>query len=156
MEIVTISPHQILVDLTDCVTTCNTKVSRRLKRLRVVCKLLCIDPDNYINQLIIQQEIFLSIDKDSINAYLSAPPAPDADEVNLPISMNKDTYIKSIIASQLTSHMNRDLNLYRLTSRLLHTLFSCIKDHPLLGQLVVDKKLLLIQKNNKVFSLFSC
>ena len=106
-----VSPSQILHDLTDCVTTVNTKVSKRLKRLRVACLCLDINPDTYIAELVIAKEKGVDIPIQDFRTYLNLPVGKHENGLFELDNSDYNDSVKKGVESILTSHLNSDLKL---------------------------------------------
>lgn len=146
IDIPCVSPQQILEDLTDCVTTCPMKVQKRLNRLRVVCRAMNMDPDVHLSTLILAEERNMSVSSDAILEYIYRPPCSQDDLMVEWMNEGYDDTIKKIIEAELTSRLNTDLTLYRITCGLALRIFKRVKRHSILGSLVEDRRILFIHK----------
>jgi len=141
-----VSTHQIFHDLEDCITSSNTKVEKRLQRLRVVCMLMGIEPDIYISHLKICEEESPKVTLEEVQNFLSRPlPLPDSQTILFDHEPGDDK-AKKLVESQLTSKLNSDLTLYKITCGIVSRLFCKIKRHPIFRELVKNKQIILVHK----------
>ncbi len=141
-----VSPTQILHDLTDCVTTCDMKVAKRLNRLKVVCHAMGIDYDQYISRHILVEERNMTIGDDEVLAYLQRPPAANQEfEIELKMEGYDDT-IKKVIEAELTSRLNSDLTLYCITAGIASRIFKRVARHSIFAPLVRDRSIIFVHK----------
>lgn len=141
-----VSPQQILHDLTDCVTTVNTKVAKRLRRLRVACVCLGIDADMYISQLVIAKEKGIDIPITDILHFLNRPPAKHEGGLFELENLDYDDSIKKAVEATLTAELNSDLSLYLETCKIAHKIVTRIINHSIFGPLFNDKRIIFIHK----------
>lgn len=141
-----VSPIQILHDLTDCVTTVNTKVTKRLKRLRVACLCLDIDPDTYISNLMVAKEKGIDIPLCDIIQYLNRPPAKHEGGLFELENQDYDDSVKKTVEAQLTAELNSDLDLYMETCKIANKIVVRIIHHSIFGPLFNDKRIIFIHK----------
>jgi predicted nucleic-acid-binding protein len=141
-----VSPVQILHDLTDCVTTVNTKVSKRLKRLRVACLCLSINPDVYIAELVIAKEKGVDLPIQDFIEYLERPPGKHEDGLFEMKNQDYDDSVKKGVESILTAQLNSDLTLYYATCEIAHNIVNRIIHHSIFGPLFDDKRIIFIHK----------
>ena len=147
IKIPIVSPINVLYDLTDCVTTVNTKVSKRLKRLRAVCLCLNMDPETYISQLVIAKEKGIDIPIANVLEYLNrAPSKNETGIIELPTSEEYDESVKKYIEAMLTAKLNSDLSLYYETCEVAHKIVNRIRHHLLFGPLFDDKRIIFVHK----------
>lgn len=140
-----VSPIQILHDLTDCVTTTNTKISKRLKRLRVACKCLNIDPDTYISNLVIPNEVGASVPLSDFKEYLERPEG--SHEIGLfELTGAPNGVAKKAVEAVLTYELNSDLTLYYETCIIANKIVRKIQKHPLFGPFFDDKRIIFVHK----------
>lgn len=140
-----VSPIQILHDLTDCVTTTNTKISKRLKRLRIACKCLNIDPDTYISNLVIPKELGVNLPLSEFKEYLERPEGSHESGI-FELTGSSDDVAKKAVEAVLTSELNSDLTLYYETCIVANKIVRKIQKHPLFGPFFDDKRIIFVHK----------
>lgn len=148
MKLNCVSKQQIMHDLVDCITSCNTKVQKRIKRLELLCILMGIDPKNYIQSLKICAEISTEIDLNSLFEYLLLPKTKSEElTVYLSTDTPNDT-LKRLIESELTKKLNtvRGLDTYRFTCGIVNELWERIRKHTIFKELTETRDLLLLYK----------
>lgn len=155
LEIPCVTPIQIFSDLTDCVTTCNTKIKKRLARLRIVCKALNINADTYIDQLVIPQEKVSSYTTRAVLDFVSKTIPTESTDVYLPKD-GPDDGVKKFVEARLTSSLNSDLGLYRLSSNIMRQLYSIVRKDSILGPLVDAGRIILVHKGGIAQRLVMC
>jgi len=139
-----VSSLQILHDLVDCVTHSRTKVDKRIQRLTVMCTLIGVDPEIYISNLKICKEKTPLISINDIKEFISKPlPIHENERVIFDHSPADDS-IKKLLEARLTTKLNADLILYKITCGIVSRLFCKIKRHPTFKALVANKQIILV------------
>lgn len=141
-----VSPLQIFDDLKDCVTSSSTKVQKRLNRLRVLCILLKIDPDVFISHLKVCEEKNINPSIESIKKFINRPLPNNSSEIIIFDKEPVDDSIKKLLESILTSKLNSDLMLYKITCGIVRRLMNSANRHSILGPLIKRKQLILVHK----------
>ena len=141
-----VSPIQILHDLTDCLTTVNTKIAKRLARLKVVCKCVGIDADQYISHLVIQKEIGVNISADEIEEYCLRAKINNTEEIVTLNNSPKDETVKKAIEAALTSSLNSDTLLYSQACIISNIFVERVRHHSVFGPLFNDKRIIFVYK----------
>ncbi len=147
LRIPVVSPEQILHDLTDCVTSTNVKIAKRLRRLEVVCKCLDINYDDYLSKLTIPVESILEFEEAALDDYLSKPPCKNDDPVvRLEETDQSDDKYKKTLEALLTASLNNDMVLYLATSEIAVKIVKRLSNHSIFGPLLRDKKIVFVHK----------
>lgn len=155
VEITTVSMHFLLHDLTDCITTCPQKIAKRLRRLRRVCILMGIDPDAYIRGLVIPEEVNAHATDEEILNFMRSNQHEEYYGYE-PIVYEKDRVlndtVKKLIESELTSGLNADGELYKLTCRnISRPLYNHLLSHGVLGDLLRSGDLIMVHKGGVAY-----
>jgi hypothetical protein len=146
IELTFVSPKQILHDLEDCVTTSPLKVTKRLNRLRALCKMMKIDPDAYISRLVVAEEKNMVVTNEQINEFLQHEITNTDSRVTFAPDREIDDTVKKVIEAELTAKLNKDLTLYKITCNLTHRLTKRISKHSVFGPLYRDRKIIFVHK----------
>ncbi len=147
-----ISPMQILQDLTDCVTTCGQKVSKRLNRLRVVCECLDINPNTFTSNLVIAKEVGIDITQQDVMQFIGPVPTDFKQNVTqdygirILTDQDENDNIKKLLSSSLTNALNSDLSLYIATSCIANKIVKRISKHSVFGPLFSHKRIVFVAK----------
>jgi len=141
-----VTPAHILHDLSDMVVTSPNKVTKRLNRLRVVCRAMKIDPEAWIATLKLAEEKNMTITLDEINEYITREQSQDYEETIEFGTGDVDDRVKKTIEAALTAGLNRDLTLYKITTGVMRRIWSRICKHYIFAPLVKSRDLLLVHK----------
>jgi hypothetical protein len=143
-----VSPIQILHDLADCITTTNTKIAKRLARLKVTCKCMGIDYEKYVSHLVVQKENITNISPELLSEYLLFPASEFSSNIDRVIlgDGRRDESIKKTIEAILTASINSDTLLYADTCVLSNVFVQRVIQHSIFGPLFDDKRIIFVYK----------
>ncbi len=147
VKVTMISTNNIIHDLVDCLTTSKGKIAKRTARLRTVLDLKGEDPDTFIGALKILEEQNTVITDQEIVDYLAIQQETTYDPVVFDKDKEIDDRVKKAIEAELTSGMNSDGYLYKVTCRnLTHVLWEKISRNRRFKALCKDRRIILVHK----------
>jgi hypothetical protein len=161
VEITTVTLHYLLHDLVDCLTTSPHKIAKRLARLRLLCILMGIDPDAYIRHLVIPKEVNVHATDAEITKFIWEKQGCEEYYGYAPIVYEKDRQIndtvKKLIEAELTSGLNADGVLYKLTCRNISApLCKRLSKHSVFGPLMKAGDLQIVHKGGVAYYHLLC
>ncbi len=141
-----VSVKHIIHDLEDCIVSSDLKVAKRVARLRAVLTMQGINPDAYMSLLNIANERSMIVEDSTVLDFIDSESDPSVSRVVFNNDDKLDDTVKKVIESELTSKINRDLAIYKVTCNLMRRIWKRIERHSIFAPLCKDKRILLVHK----------
>ncbi len=142
-----VTPKYIRHDLKDCLKSCPNKIEKRRNRLRATYALDGVDPEPKIRALPILEEENVAITDQQVMDYLSQPQEINYSPVKYEQDKQKDESVKKAIEADLTSKLNANGYLYKVTCRnITHILWMRICKDKRFKALCESRRIIMVHK----------
>lgn len=150
-----ITPLQMFDELRQIITTCGIKLKKRKTKFAALCKMLDVG-EEYVKQLKLAKEETTEITQNDIKRFINSgdtemtPGSLTTLDISTNSTNNKHDLVKKAIEAELTTMLNHDLYLYKITSVVAYGLWKEICLHDKFKDLCEDKKIIFVSKGSVV------